>query len=420
MKKTDNLLVLAENACSSGNYLKAEDFCDQILMNDEKNYNAWKIKAISVDMQTATDKSRMQEVFNCFMKAYRASKESEKEKNGKEIIDLLKSAINGTVSFYFLQLENNRPTDYIINQIKNTYSQAIQMFKIAFDEIGIDNYDEYITEFTTKFIAQSTVTCLYAWKKTVAYNYYRDSYDENFSLLKDNYNVIWRNKDYRPSTEILKTFINETDFLIKLSMFAIELKTPKITAQAMLVPCENIVIFNTHLIQAQSYAFVYSEAQQSYVWRVDSTGLTAEAVKSRNNMINKYKTKIDDFNIELAKSSPEKRQEIISQYNQKIDSLIIVRKASIADLVVGTIIMFIGFLGFYFGTTVYNNLRYGAETEGTIWLIFLYICGAVFFFIGLRCFLTRHPSKATVNKNILEKERLQKALNSIIGDTNDN
>ncbi len=303
MKTPDNLLILAKKSCSVGDYAKAVNYCEKILMNDKNNFDAWKTKAIAVNMQTSADKSRIQEVFNCFMKAYRVSKDNEKEKNGKEIIDLLKNAINNTVSFYFMQLENNRPTDFIISQIKNTYDQAVQMLRIAFVETGFDDYDEYITDFTLKFISQSTLTCLYVWEKSVAYNYYRASYSENLSLLKYNYNAIWRDEYYRPSAQILKTFIEETDCLIKLSVFSIEIKTPKISAQDMLGLCENIVIFNNHLIEARYYDFVYSEMQQKYVWRVVGSGLTENEIKSKKEMIDKYKAKMQDFNFELQKSS---------------------------------------------------------------------------------------------------------------------
>ena len=66
---------------------------------------------------------------------------------------------------------------------------------------------------------------------------------------------------------------------------------------------ENIVIFNNHLIEARYYDFVYSEIKQKYVWRVVGLGLTENEIKDKKDMVDKYKLKMEDFNIELQKSS---------------------------------------------------------------------------------------------------------------------
>ena len=44
----DNLLKLAHSSFESKNYEKAEDFCNQVLAMDDKNFDAWKLKGEAI------------------------------------------------------------------------------------------------------------------------------------------------------------------------------------------------------------------------------------------------------------------------------------------------------------------------------------------------------------------------------------
>lgn len=406
MTKAENLFKMAEKAYIGKNYAEAENLCVEVLSLDGENYEAWKLKGMIASSRTTLSHSTLFEVFECFMTAYRISAESEKAKCGEEILMLLKTAIDTEVTFYFLQFQNNRPIESVFDAIVNTYKMAVKMLKNAYLEIGMSGCNDYIDQFTTLWIAKSTVSCLYSWEKVVAYNYYRESYKEEFALYRDTYDVSWNDEEYRPNTDTLRLFISETDILIKLSLFAIGLKTPNITAEAMLTPCQNIVIFNRHLLLAKSYKLQYSEAQQKIVWRIDSNGLTAEAVQNRVGIIEKYRNKLDDFNVEIAASSPEHKEKIVKEYTDKINSLITVRKIDSSRLVGGIFLMLLALGGFFWGINVFED----------IWKIILFLLSAIFFISGVRCSLNRYPSAETVKRNIAEKQRLQATLMKILGE----
>ena len=67
----ENLLNLANSSFESKNYAQAEEFCNQVIAMDDKNYEAWKLKGEAINYQINAKNQRISEVYNCIMTSYR-------------------------------------------------------------------------------------------------------------------------------------------------------------------------------------------------------------------------------------------------------------------------------------------------------------------------------------------------------------
>ena len=132
----DNLLKLAHSSFESKNYEKAEDFCNQVLAMDDKNFDAWKLKGEAINYQINSNNQRIEEVYNCIMTAYRVLDEEKKEQEKYDIFMLLNMCLKGEVYFWLQQFEANRPTDYALKRAKNAYVDSYNKMKAALEELG--------------------------------------------------------------------------------------------------------------------------------------------------------------------------------------------------------------------------------------------------------------------------------------------
>lgn len=60
----ENLLNLAKSSFESKNYTQAENFCNQVIAIDGKNYEAWKLKGEAISLQVSITGSRYLEIYN--------------------------------------------------------------------------------------------------------------------------------------------------------------------------------------------------------------------------------------------------------------------------------------------------------------------------------------------------------------------
>ena len=57
----ENLLNLANSSFESKNYAQAEEFCNQVIAMDDKNYKAWKLKGEAINYQINAKDQRILE-----------------------------------------------------------------------------------------------------------------------------------------------------------------------------------------------------------------------------------------------------------------------------------------------------------------------------------------------------------------------
>lgn len=237
-----NLMNMANSAFESKNFSKAEDFCNQILAMDDKNYEAWMLKGRAINYQINTNNPRILEVYNCIMEAYRTLEGSEVDKepidpvfyrqvssvlpvvalNEKlEVIGALKECMEGEVDFWVKRFELDRPTDEALHKVKATYVDCYNKMKAAYEEMGLE-HEEYLKNFDNHFCSICNKTCVSAWKTTVAYNYFRDDLNNLGAHWNRTFGRREYTDDFRPNEDIRETFMKESGNLINLLEFCIE------------------------------------------------------------------------------------------------------------------------------------------------------------------------------------------------------
>ena len=135
----DNLLNLARQSFESKNFAKAEDFCNQVIAMDDKNYEAWKLKGEAINYQISVDNSRILEVYNCIMTSFDILSENEKAAKRFEILSSLKTCLEGEIKFWVEQFERRRPSDSLLNRVKSAYIDSYNKMAASFDKLGFSD-----------------------------------------------------------------------------------------------------------------------------------------------------------------------------------------------------------------------------------------------------------------------------------------
>lgn len=296
----ENLLNLAKSSFESQNYAQAEEFCNQVIAMDDKNYEAWKLKGEAINYQINAKNQRILEVYNCIMTSYRVLSEEEKETKIFDIIFSLKTCLEGEVDFWLKQFEASRPTDSALSRVKNAYIDAYDKMAAAYEELGLkDLLDGYLINLANYFIAKCNGICVDAWNSTVGYNYYRDYMGKGkdpFTRPAKEHRWVIANTDlYRPTYNIWSTFINETDNLIGLLKFAEKQINDDTDSKLISNIYSNIIYFEECLIPSGSWKIMtgYTSSWDEYMsvgWG-EEYGLSDEAKRMRRENINKYKEK---------------------------------------------------------------------------------------------------------------------------------
>ena len=292
----ENLLNLARNSYESKNYAQAENFCNQVIAIDDKNYDAWKLKGEAINYQITSDNPRILEVYNCIMTSYRILDEQSKEDKKGEILDSLKNCFEGEIVFWLDQFEANRPTDAALTRAKNAYVDSYNKIAAAFDEFGLsESKKDYLMEFDNLFIKKSNAICTSAWKTTVGYNYYRDDFGnlgKNWGRANNWSRLVSTDTDsYRPIKDIAMTFLEEGDNLIFLLEFAEEQFNEKTLYATKKVLYDNIIYINERLCDMVYYKI--DSVGYDVGW-CEAGALSDTAIQSRRKTISAYKNKITE------------------------------------------------------------------------------------------------------------------------------
>ena len=294
----ESLLNLANSSFESKNYAQAEEFCNQVIAMDDKNYDAWKLKGEAINYQINAKNQRILEVYNCIMTSYRVLSDEDKETKKYEIISSLKTCFEGEVDFWLKQFEAGRPTDAALTRAKNAYIDSYNKMASAFDELGLEDSKEgYLINFDNFFVGKCNAICNDAWKSTVGYNYYRDYMGKGKDPFgrSDQRWVIADTDLYRPSKHIWETFRDETDNLIALLQFAEEQFNDDTNPKVMEAIYSNIAFFEECVIPSGSWKITqgYTSNWDQYKtvgWH-EEYGLTDAAKEARRKIVNKYKEK---------------------------------------------------------------------------------------------------------------------------------
>lgn len=294
----ENLINLAKSSIESKNYVKAEDFCNQVLAMDDQHYEAWRLKAEAVNGQISSSNPRIEEVFNCIMTAYDVSTEDEKKERNSEMIAWLLVTFQGEILFWLEQVEKQRPSKTTVMRARNSFVDSWNKMKTATKRMGHDERfgEVFLHNLENYFCSMANAICVSAWKSTVGYNYYRDYMGQGvdpFARNDSEKRWIISNTDlYRPTKLIWDTFLAETDSLIELLQFA-ETQFNDITDEKTKENLySNIAYFESCVIPSGSWKITQGytsnwDQYKSVGWHEDYS-LSDAAKSARRTIKNKY------------------------------------------------------------------------------------------------------------------------------------
>ena len=302
----DNLLELAQSSFDSLNYAQAENFCNQVIAIDSKNYLAWKLKGEAINYQITANNNRITEVYNCIMTAYEVLDPAEQEEKREEILATLRVCLEGEIDFALELFMTNRPTDVMLEKVKETFkscaSEVITAYKkLGFAESMANDYRSYIKDY---FITKVNSVVESTWNDVVSYNYYRGGFTES----------------YRPDNGVLKTFIAEGSNLLRLLEYADIHYEKNISLK---VRYDNYCLqlkIQKEMLNACSFKRMVSTTTNGYgavisrseYWEKDQEP-TAQAKELRRARIRRLQKEIDDIMLELAQNDAGFRDKMIKQ-----------------------------------------------------------------------------------------------------------
>ena len=254
--------------------------------------------------------------------------EEQKKEKKYEILSSLKDCFEGEVDFWLKQFEANRPTDAALTRAKNAYIDSYNKMKSVFEELGLEDAKEgYLINFDNYFVGKCNAICNSAWKTTVGYNYYRDYMGKGKDPFgRSDQRWVLSNTDlYRPLKNTWDTFLNETDNLIALLMFAEEQFNDETDPKVMEAIYSNIAYFEECVIPSGSWKITqgYTSNWDQYKtvgWH-EEYSLNETAKSIRRKRVSEYNRKAEKAPKEAearqkAKAEKEKQERIAKYWEE--------------------------------------------------------------------------------------------------------
>lgn len=304
----NNLVKLANAALDSNNFAEAEKQANLALAINATDYDTYLIKARAIDCQTNGEKSRLLEVFNCYLTAYEVLEEEKKEERKKELFTEIVNSLKNEISFWVNQVEAQRPTNKSIELAKSSLVDSESALSIASDKFKID-ITATLDEIKNVFISSVSSMANSAWESTVAYNYYRDSlydYGKHWKRRGED-----RTDDYRPMTETMDIFKEEVDNLIELMEYAISNKNDDTDLLVLSAIYSNMAFFREKVRDSVSFVrYSYSDSYGGYYeyWTLDRYW-TDNTKSMWNTDINKW----NQLSLKMKQLDEEKKRKIAEE-----------------------------------------------------------------------------------------------------------
>ena len=310
----ENLWRLAQSSYDSQNYAQAEEFCNQVIAIDAKNYEAWKLKGEAINFQITSTNDRIAEVFNCILTSYQVLDEARKEECQEEILASIRECLEGEIDFALDIFKKNRPTSETLKKVTSTFLKCASNVITAYTELGYSKAEAeaYKTYIKNYYIKNVNKLCSEAWDNQVWHNYYRNGF----------------NKEYHPTREVLRTYLSEVKTLVALledtaKYFGsdVSLKEQRenyrlrnfFAKKTINTCCFKLMEHTTK----NGYGVVISRYTQ---WEVD-TELSTEAKAYWSKVIETTCALFDKTEIAMAKEDPTARAKMVQQWKSQRDAI---------------------------------------------------------------------------------------------------
>ena len=278
-----NSLVIARNACKSGNYKEAESYANKILEMDPSCAEAWEIKGIATGWQSTLGNIRFGESIECWSQAVSLCGEEDKpalkKRIGSEMSKLVVSLVSTRANSF-----SSLPSESSYNELSDcsTIFDSIITFIVKIGSGVID--EDSIFEKCAKIMHESAVQ---------GANYSDSAYGPDKS----------HNTRYAYTT-----WLERIGYCINILLLAMPLAQEKSTVEMIF---DAAVRNQRKVISSECYRFEANEFGSQYV--VDYN-LSVSAKAMKENEIREWEQKKDAEIHRIEEKKQEKRQEDIKKY----------------------------------------------------------------------------------------------------------
>lgn len=287
-----NLEKLATDAYESKNWKAAEDFANQVLAINDKNFEAWEIKAIAVCMQLSTFNTRMLEGMNCIAGAYPCKSREEQADYREHLLKHLKNITGSEIDARIKNYSKSGDGVELLNKTLQIFNKNFKRIMLAL-EFSEERIDEEFNLMTNKMIADGYNAMKTVWEMS-AKKYYKGEYNsrgakwEKTSIFGD---VCW-DEDERPDKIDFDFYLSAVDDNISLGENLIELVNPTTTETLIFGILKEMISENELAIKAVSFSTFWGGLHgDSKRWEVEYR-VSDSSKAERNKQIQKWKNDI--------------------------------------------------------------------------------------------------------------------------------
>jgi len=283
----DNYLPIAMSALDGENYLEAELYCNKILEINSNHVDAWFIKGASIACQSSASVNRFIESYKCW-------------ENAVSNLDINKVNIDNMLHDIYSHLKTT---------VLSYLQSHVDLFKSDPTKFNASNVIEYLDNLR---IAQNWVNnkkiLLFDFKNiynVVLRSINNSIVDIHGSII--NYDYLHKNK--HPSDDDFTDFIAKTDLCIGILEAAVRLGDK--TLKSKLKIYDNLIYFQTSVINAQSYAYFN---KHGFIDWYPNKELSPSEKQSRRDKIDIYYDEKDDVEFEIEALKKLKEAEAQENY----------------------------------------------------------------------------------------------------------
>lgn len=287
-----NLEKLATDAYESRNWKAAEDFANQVLAINDKNFEAWEIKAIAVCMQLSAFNTRMLEGMNCIAGAYHCKSGEEQADYREHLLKHLKNIAGSEIDARIKNYSKSGDGVELLNKTLQIFNKDFKRIMLAL-EFSEERIDEEFNLMTNKMIADGYNAIKTVWEMA-AKKYYKGEYStrgakwEKTSIFGD---VCW-DEDERPDKIDFDFYLSAVDDNISLGENLIELVNPTTNEDLIFGILREMISENELAIKAVSFSTFWGGLNgDSKRWEIEYR-VSDSSKAERNKQIQKWKSDI--------------------------------------------------------------------------------------------------------------------------------
>ncbi|MBQ9414296.1 MAG: hypothetical protein IJU16_04125 [Clostridia bacterium] len=151
----DNYFTMAKNAADAKNYAEAESYCNKIIEIDPTNSDAWLLKGESAGWESTVANCRIEESFQCFLKALEHVAEDKKDDMQKAVIGKITVICTAYVQLclnHFGEYPGKDAAASIINALTTACSKAGGLYEQCGAKESFPLYCNVLATLVSKYI----------------------------------------------------------------------------------------------------------------------------------------------------------------------------------------------------------------------------------------------------------------------------